>query len=97
MTKETTTSADLRYLITIYRLSEGESPVSSTSIANGLGITRPSVSTMLNQLMKKDLIRKERYGKVHLTEKGAAIAEKLVDGICYLMERMPEMGIPFTE
>lgn len=46
-------------------------------IARLRGVTQSSVSTVLNQLIKKDLIKHESYGHVILTPVGLALARDL--------------------
>ena len=64
--------AHLRYLLAIGELSQGKAAVSSTQVARVLQVSRPSVTRMLAVLAEKDLVTKERYGKITLTETGAA-------------------------
>ena len=65
--------AHLRYLLAIGELSQGKAAVSSTQVARVLQVSRPSVTRMLAVLAEKDLVTKERYGKITLTETGAAL------------------------
>lgn len=60
--------AHLRYLLAIGELSQGKAAVSSTQVARVLQVSRPSVTRMLAVLAEKDLVTKERYGKITLTE-----------------------------
>lgn len=60
--------AHLRYLLAIGELSQGKAAVSSTQVARVLQVSRPSVTRMLAVLAEKDLVTKERYGKIILTE-----------------------------
>ena len=69
--------AHLRYLLAIGELSQGKAAVSSTQVARVLQVSRPSVTRMLAVLAEKDLVTKERYGKIILTETGAALASAL--------------------
>ena len=71
--------AHLRYLLAIGELSQGKAAVSSTQVARVLQVSRPSVTRMLAVLAEKDLVTKERYGKITLTETGAALAHQLLD------------------
>ena len=72
--------AHLRYLLAIGELSQGKAAVSSTQVARVLQVSRPSVTRMLAVLAEKDLVTKERYGKITLTETGAALAHQLQAG-----------------
>ena len=69
-------SAHLRYLLAIGQLSQGTGAVSSAQVARALQVSRPSVTRMLAILAEKDLVTKERYGKITLTETGAALARQ---------------------
>ena len=83
--------AHLRYLLAIGELSQGKAAVSSTQVARVLQVSRPSVTRMLAVLAEKDLVTKERYGKITLTETGAALAHQLQAGLRDL-ERRPGPG-----
>jgi len=57
------------YLKVLLELSGGEE-VRSSDVAEVLGITKASVSCMMNRLREEGYITKEKYGAVSLTEKG---------------------------
>ena len=80
--------AHLRYLLAIGQLSQGKAAVSSAQVARALQVSRPSVTRMLTVLAEKDLVTKARYGKITLTETGAALAHQLQAGLRDL-ERRP--------
>ena len=82
-------SAHLRYLLAIGQLSQGTGAVSSAQVARALQVSRPSVTRMLAILAEKDLVTKERYGKINLTETGAALARQLQAGLQDLERRLP--------
>jgi len=90
------TSAHLRYLLCIYELSRSAPAVSSAEIAGRLKVTKPSVSRMLAALMEKELLVKERYGKVYLTDEGAAVARGLEHNIAILAKNIPKMQLVMT-
>ena len=83
--------AHLRYLLAIGELSQGKAAVSSTQVARVLQVSRPSVTRMLAVLAEKDLVTKERYGKITLTETGAALAHQLQAGLRDLERRLPAL------
>ena len=85
--------AHLRYLLAIGELSQGKAAVSSTQVARVLQVSRPSVTRMLAVLAEKDLVTKERYGKITLTETGAALAHQLQAGLRDLERRLPALGL----
>ena len=85
--------AHLRYLLAIGQLSQGTGAVSSAQVARALQVSRPSVTRMLAILAEKDLVTKERYGKINLTETGAALARQLQTGLQDLERRLPALGL----
>ena len=80
--------AHLRYLLAIGRLAREQAAVSSAQVARALQVSRPSVTRMLSILAEKDLVTKERYGKITLTETGAALAHQLQIGRASCRERV---------
>ena len=48
---------------------------------------------LLAILAEKDLVTKERYGKINLTETGAALARQLQAGLQDLERRLPALGL----
>jgi DtxR family Mn-dependent transcriptional regulator len=58
------------YLESIGALEERESPVSTTSIAQSIGVSLASVSEMLRRLSEKGLVEHTPYGGASLTEEG---------------------------
>ena len=85
--------AHLRYLLAIGRLARETGAVSSAQVARALQVSRPSVTRMLAILAEKDLVTKERYGKITLTETGAALARQLRAGLRDLERRLPALGL----
>lgn len=91
------TSTHLRYLLTIYQLSRVRPEISSAAVAGALGVSRPSVTRMLGILAEKDLVTKERYGKLALTDRGAALARRQQDCVRLLALRLPALGLDLTD
>jgi DtxR family Mn-dependent transcriptional regulator len=58
------------YLESIGALEERESPVSTKSIAQSMGVSLASVSEMLHRLAEKGLVEHTPYGGAVLTEEG---------------------------
>lgn len=58
------------YLESIGTLEESESPVSTTSIAQSMGISLASVSEMVRRLSEKGLVEYTPYGGARLTDEG---------------------------
>ena len=85
--------AHLRYLLAIGQLARETGAVSSAQVARALQVSRPSVTRMLAILAEKDLVTKERYGKITLTETGAALARQLQAGLRDLERRLPALGL----
>ena len=91
------TSTHLRYLLAIFRLSRTRPAVSSVDVAGALQVSRPSVTRMLGILTEKDLVTKERYGKIALTDRGAALARRQMEYVRLLVLRLPGLGLDLTE
>ena len=89
--------AHLRYLLAIGRLAREQAAVSSAQVARALQVSRPSVTRMLSILAEKDLVTKERYGKITLTETGAALARQLQAGLRDLERRLPALGLELDQ
>ena len=70
----------IRYLITMHRLKNADNTVRCVDIAQSLGISKPSVHSMIKLLRDMELVQKENYGVVYLTEKGVATAERYSRG-----------------
>ena len=67
------------YLKTIYLLKqENHEDPRPLAIAQELDIAKGSVSEMLHKLAQEGLIQHESYGKVLLTKKGSAQAQKVL-------------------
>jgi DtxR family Mn-dependent transcriptional regulator len=66
------------YLETIGALEERESPVSTSSIAQSMGLSLASVSEMLRRLSEKGLVYYTPYGGTNLTEEGRTRFLRLV-------------------
>ena len=58
------------YLESIGALEEQENPVSTSAIAQSLGLSLASVSEMLHRLSEKELVEYAPYGGTSLTEEG---------------------------
>jgi DtxR family transcriptional regulator, Mn-dependent transcriptional regulator len=66
------------YLKAIYRLSDGDAPVSTTDIADQLGVAPASVSSMIKRLSEQGWLEHVPYRGVSLTESGRRIALGMV-------------------
>ena len=90
-------SAHLRYLLVIDRLSEEGGAVSSVEVARALGVKKPSVTRMLETLQEKGLAEKERYGKIALTPAGTETVRRYRRQLERLAAGFPGMGLYLTE
>lgn len=92
------TYTHLRYLVAIYCLNQKQTEVSSLDIAGFLGVKKASVSRMTPVLMKKNLLVKERYGKIYLTGQGYLLAKRMVQQIDQLSAAIGSvLVLPETE
>ena len=86
------TSAHLRYLLAIYEVSQTHLDISSRSIAEKLGVTKPSVVRIMNLLMEHGMIVKEHYGKIYMmlgiNELGTGSAERWAAQYKVLLEQV---------
>ena len=64
------------YLKVMLELSSEEG-IRSTDIASALGISKASVSSMMNVLREAGYVTKEKYGTVTLTENGRNVAANI--------------------
>lgn len=87
----------LRYLLTIYQLGQTVPDVSVIQISRTLNVSKPSVTNMLNTLMDKGLLVKERYGKIYLTDTGFLLAENFELRVEALCKRLPSLDLDLSE
>jgi DtxR family transcriptional regulator, Mn-dependent transcriptional regulator len=66
-----------RYLETIYEISEGDNEVRVKEIASALGVSRPSVSEMVDRMVDSQLVTHDKYQHIKLTARGKRIAKGL--------------------
>lgn len=83
------TETHLRYLLAIYDLGRVTPDVGAAAIANTLKVSRPSVTRMLNILMDRGLLVRERYGKIYLTDTGFLAARDFKRKVERLQARIP--------
>ena len=91
------TSAHLRYLLAIYEVSRTHLDISSRSIAEKLGVTKPSVVRIMNLLMERGMIVKEHYGKIYLTDRGIWVAKQVDQELQNILAHFPPVSAPLTE
>ena len=90
------TAAHLRYLLAIYEVSRTHLDISSRSIAEKLGVTKPSVARILNLLMEQGMIVKEYYGKIYLTDHGIWVAKRVQQELDAILAHFPPVSGELT-
>lgn len=91
------TEAHLRYLLAIYEVSQTHLDISSRSIAEKLGVTKPSVVRIMNLLMERGMIVKEHYGKIYMTDRGIFAAKEVRAQLERVLQNFPPVNIELTE
>ena len=91
------TSAHLRYLLAIYEVSQTHLDICSRSIAEKLGVTKPSVVRIMNLLMDRGMIVKEHYGKIYMTDRGIWVAKQAHKELEQILAHFPPVSAPLTE
>lgn len=91
------TSAHLRYLLAIYEVSQTHLDISSRSIAEKLGVTKPSVVRIMNLLMERGMIVKEHYGKIYMTDRGIWVAKQVDRELKTILTHFPPVSETLSE
>ncbi len=91
------TDVHLRYLLAIYEISKSMPDVSSASVAEKLGVSKPTVSAMISGLSEKTLVVKRRYGKIYLTEQGLKLAQRMSANIEYLVQQFSSWNMALNQ
>ena len=81
------------YLETILILSRKNAQVRSIDISEHMGYSKPSVSRAVGLLKKDAFITVEKEGFIHLTDKGRALAEKILDRHTILTHLLIRLGV----
>jgi len=66
------------YLKAIYKLQSDSGQVSTSSLAEYLGVAPPSATNMITRLVKEGFLRHDRYHGVELTDAGARAALEVI-------------------
>lgn len=66
------------YLKAIYKLQAGGGKVSTSALAERMGVTAPTVTSMISRLAEQGLLRHDRYRGVDLTEAGERLALEVI-------------------
>ena len=67
------------YIEAIYILEKDSSSIKSIDISKLLNVSKPAVTKITNELKQLELISKDRYGEISLTEKGRSLAIKVYE------------------
>lgn len=89
--------AHLRCLLAVYELGRSKPGVGTQDIAKALSCSKASVTKMMGILVDMDLLVRERYGKIYLTDTGFLLARDLFLCVEGIRERLPAMGLGLTE
>ena len=89
--------AHLRYLLAIYELGKSTPDVGTQAIAKALNCSKASVTKMMAILMGMNLLVRERYGKIYLTDTGFLLAKDMLRCVELTHKRLPAMGFDLTE
>jgi len=67
------------YLKAIHRLErDGEPPVATSTIAETVGVTPPTATSMVEKLAERGLVEREKYKGVTLTPEGETVALEVI-------------------
>lgn len=81
------------YLETIYTLSLSKQAVRSVDVAEALGYSRPSISRAVGLLKNDGYLAVSDDGFLELTEKGAAVAQKVYERHTILTSALMALGV----
>ena len=70
------TAANIRYLLAIEDLDRDGKGVRCVDVAQALGITKPSVHSMVDSMKDMGLLEKPHYGVIRLTDLGRSTADR---------------------
>ena len=66
------------YLKALYFLDEGDSRINVTELSKKLGVSKPTVSSMIKSLEEQGWVVYQKYKPVQLTEKGRKAAAMVI-------------------
>ena len=93
----TLTDSNLRYLLAIHHLAQQSTDVSPLALAQAMGVTKPSVTSILTSLMKQGVIVRRRYGKIYITDRGVLYARYYDELVEKILQHFPLEGDFTTE
>lgn len=92
----TLTDSNLRYLLAIHHLALQSTEVSPLALAQAMGVTKPSVTSILTSLMNHGVIVRRRYGKIYITDRGVLYARYYDDLVEKILQNFPLADEGFT-
>ena len=84
------------YLEAMLMLQETQGYVRSIDVAEHLGVTKPSVTSILTSLLKQGVIVRRRYGKIYITDRGMLYARYYDELVEKILQHFPLTGEGFT-
>jgi Mn-dependent DtxR family transcriptional regulator len=81
------------YLEQLLLLSKEKEKVRAVDLCAALGFSRPTVSVMLRELRAGGFVSVADNGALALTEKGAALANKIYERHCLICESLVALGV----
>ena len=88
--------AHLRYLLAIYELGKSTPDVGTQAVAKALNCSKASVTKMMAILMDMNLLVREKYGKIYLTDTGFLLAKDMLRCVEVICNRLPAVGFDLT-
>ena len=88
--------AHLRYLLAIYELGKSTPDVGTQAVAKALNCSKASVTKMMATLMDMNLMVREKYGKIYLTDTGFLLAKDMLRCVEVICDRLPAVGFDLT-
>lgn len=84
------TGTHIRYLLSMYQLSDENDGMRLTQIAKDLNVKKASVARIINVFREKELVEQRPYGKVHLTKRGRRAAVKYNKQVGWLADSLQQ-------
>ncbi len=81
--------AHLRYLLATYELGKSTPDVGTQAVAKALNCSKASVTKMMATLMDMNLLVREKYGKIYLTDTGFLLAKDMLRCVELIRKRFP--------
>ena len=89
----TLTSSMENYLKTVFILYRKQGYARCVDISEYMGVTMPSVSRAVKELIKAEYLIKEANGTLSLTTAGKKIAENVYERHCFFREKLLAAGV----